>query len=561
MFAFSALSLLVTAILGDFTSALPATPVAQRATAPTVTLDNGTFVGVTSSGVDSFLGIPFAEPPIGDLRYRLPVTIPPYNKSTHTVTSFGPACFQQKVVLPIVSGLTQDAIDYIANSIYGAVFPSAEDCLTINVWRPSTATATSKLPVVAWIFGGGFELGSPQMYSGAGIVERSVTMGSPVVFVSMNYRLSGIGFLASAEVKAAGVGNLGLQDQREALRWIQKYIGTFGGDPTKVTIQGESAGAISVGLQMVTNGGNNEGLFRGAFMQSGSPIPVGDITHGQVYYDDIVASVGCTAATDTLACLRTVSWAALSDAINATPMIFAYQSLNLAWLPRVDGIFLTEPPYNLVAAGQVSNVPFVTGDCDDEGTLFSLSNLNVTTDAEFSAYTKATYLPQGTAAQIAAIAAAYPSDITQGSPFDTGILNALTPQFKRLAAVQGDLVFQGPRRWFLQHRASLQNSWSFLYKRNKILPVLGTVHASDIINLFIESSDLVDYTVNFAVNLNPNGVTVGPTWPQWSNISSTGYTPQSLMFIDGLIPRVLTADTYRLDAMNLLNQLAYEYPI
>lgn len=81
------------------------------------------------------------------------------------------------------------------------------------------------------------------------------------------------------------------------------------------------------------------------------------------------------------------------------------------------------------------------------------------------------------------------------------------------------------------------------------------------LNRFIESSDLVDYTVNFAVNLNPNGVTVGPTWPQWSNTSSTGYSPQSLMFIDGLIPRVLTPDTYRLDAMNLLNALAYEYPI
>lgn len=150
--------------------------------------------------------------------------------------------------------------------------------------------------------------------------------------------------------------------------------------------QGESAGAISAALHMVTNGGNTNGLFRGAFMvrsypspqhsfpdisfrqQSGSPIPVGDISNGQPYYDHIVSQVGCSSAADTLACLRTVSWASLSAAINSTPMIFAYQSLQLAWLPRVDGVFLTAPPFQLVSSGSVANIPFVTGDCDDEGT-------------------------------------------------------------------------------------------------------------------------------------------------------------------------------------------------
>lgn len=119
---------------------------------------------------------------------------------------------------------------------------------------------------------------------------------------------------------------------------------------------------------MVTNGGNTQGLLRGGFMQSGSPIPVGDISHGQVYYDQIVANVGCSSASDTLACLRTVSYAKLTAAINKTPSIFAYQSLDLAWLPRVDGVFLTAPPYNLVQSGSVAKIPFVTGDCDDEGT-------------------------------------------------------------------------------------------------------------------------------------------------------------------------------------------------
>ncbi len=147
---------------------------------------------------------------------------------------------------------------------------------------------------------------------------------------------------------------------------------------------------------MVANDGNHEGLFRGAFMQSGSPIPVGDITHGQVYYDAIAAETGCSSASDTLACLRSVPYATLKTAVDHTPFIFDYQvnpvlqpnraqrsnvlsqSLALAWIPRADGVFLTDNPQKLVQDGKVANVPFITGDCDDEGTLFSLANLNVT---------------------------------------------------------------------------------------------------------------------------------------------------------------------------------------
>ncbi|ESK84804.1 carotenoid ester lipase precursor [Moniliophthora roreri MCA 2997] len=270
--------------------------------APTVQLDSATVTGSTVLRVSKFLGIPFAQPPTGNRRFRLPEPIPTYGTS-FSALSMGPACPQQAVKLPILQGLPADAVNFIVNSIYAAVFPDDEDCLTINVFKPASATSDSKLPVVAvreltsrpiisnlkltiiftnqWIFGGGFELGSPQMYDGAGIVERSIQLGQPVIYVSMNYRVTGFGFLASKEVKEAGVGNLGLQDQREALRWVQKYIGAFGGDPSKVTIWGESAGAISVSLQMLANGGDTEGLFRAGFMQSGSPIPVGDITNGQ----------------------------------------------------------------------------------------------------------------------------------------------------------------------------------------------------------------------------------------------------------------------------------------
>jgi len=528
---------------------------ASRAIAPIVTLDSATFTGIASGSINSFLGIPFAQPPIGDLRFNLPQPIQPYNGS-YSAIAFGNECPQQAITLPLVSGLAADASNFIVNSIFRAVTgPISEDCLHLNVWTPVTATPTSKLPVVVWIFGGGFELGGTSIYDGSIIVQRSIDLGQPVVMVSMNYRVSAWGFLASSEVKAAGVGNLGLQDQREALRWVQKYITAFGGDPSKVTIWGESAGAISVAMQMLTNGGNTEGLFRGGFMESGSPIPVGDITHGQVYYDSVVAATGCSGSSDTLQCLREVPQVTLQKAVDATPNIFSYQSLNLAYVPRVDGVFLTDTPQNLVLEGSVANIPFITGDCDDEGTLFSLTTLNVTTDSELYTYIEQTYLSEATSSEINQALSIYTADLVSGSPYDTGISNALTPQYKRISAIQGDLVFQAPRRFFLQHRSGSQNTWSFLSKRLKTLPALGSAHATDILDVY-GGQELTTYLVQFANSLNPNGDADLLSWPQYTTSS-----PQLLTLLDGLIPLTITQDTYRAEGFTYLTNLSLKYPL
>ncbi|EGN97919.1 hypothetical protein SERLA73DRAFT_109200 [Serpula lacrymans var. lacrymans S7.3] len=527
-------------------------PLSKRA-APTVTLDSATVTGSTSGSVSQFLGIPFAQPPVGNLRFQLPQTLPAYNQS-FDATAFGPACPQQAITLPIPPGLASETIDYITNSIYQVITPSSEDCLSLNVYTPANAAPDSKLPVVVWIFGGGFELGGPSIYGGGTIVNRALDLNEPVVYVSINYRVTAFGFLASQEVKDAGVGNLGLQDQREALRWVQKYIGAFGGDPTKVTIWGESAGAISVALQMVTNGGNTEGLFRGGFMESGSPIPVGDITHGQPYYDAIVNQTGCSTASDTLDCLRGVPYDTLMDAVNNSPFIFSYQSLILAWLPRVDGVFLTEDPQILVQQGSVADIPFINGDCDDEGTLFSLSTTNVTTDDQLEEYLQTYWLPDASSDIIDELMQYYPDDITQGSPFNTSILNALTPQFKRIAAFQGDAVFQAPRRFFLQQRSGLQSTWSFLSKRLKDVPFLGSFHASDILDVY-GPSDMTDYLINFVTNLDPNGAT-GISWPQYTTAA-----PNLMTFMDGLPSLEITQDTYREAAMTYLTNVTLQYPI
>ncbi|KAI0754515.1 carotenoid ester lipase precursor [Daedaleopsis nitida] len=533
-------------------SAVLAVPTDKRGF-PTVQLDNGTFIGISDGDVNKFLGIPFGKAPVGDLRFNLPEPVDPYT-GIQTATAYGPACPQQAFDSSVLSGLPKDTVDFIVNGFYNIVSPSDEDCLSINIVVPAGTKPNAKLPVAVWIFGGGFEIGGTNTYDGGIVVQRSVALGEPVIFVSMNYRVSAYGFLASQEVQNAGVGNLGLQDQRLALRWIQKHISAFGGDPTKVTIWGESSGAISVALQMVTNGGNTEGLFRGAFMQSGSPIPVGDLNHGQGDYDAIVAQTGCSGASDTLQCLRHVPFETLKKAVDKSPGIFSFRALRLTWLPRMDGKFLTDWPQKLVQKGQVAKIPFVNGDCDDEGTLFSLSLRNITTDHALEGYMRGNYLPDISQTDMASMLALYPDDTAAGSPFGTGLENALTPQFKRVAAIQGDLVFQAPRRFFLQHTSGKQPTWAFLNKRLKGLPVLGSAHATDLLNVF-GGGDMTDYLINFVNRLDPNGPT-GIPWPQY-----TTSAPKLLTFLDGATPLAITDDDYRVDAMKLLTKVSLEFPI
>ncbi|KAH9060193.1 carotenoid ester lipase precursor [Lactarius vividus] len=542
--AFLLASLLI--ICATTATVLP--PPTIHATCPVVTLDGGTFIGTTTGDVNKFLGIPFAKPPlaftdrVGKLRFHLPQAPDPY-VGTHNATAYGLSCPQQATTLALPNGLPQQTLDLLSGLLgTGATIlevPDGEDCLTLNVIAPSNAEPGSELPVVVWIYGGAFETGSSLLYDGSIIVNRSIALQQPVVYVSFNYRLSAFGFLASQEVKDAKVGNLGLWDQRLALRWIQKYIHVFGGDPSKVTVWGQSAGSISMSLQMLANGGDNEGLFRAAFLQSGWPRATGDITHGQRYYDFLVERTGCTSSHDTLACLRTAPYESLKAAMNSTPSAFSYQSLALAWKPLVDGVFLVGDPQKLVQQGKVARIPFVAGECDDEGTLFSLSQTNVTTEAELRDYLSEFFLPNVTDAKMDRLLRLYPQDVTQGSPYDTGTQNAFTPEFKHIASLLGDLEFQAPRRFLLNNVSGKQHTWSYLSKRLKSLPILGSLHGSD---LLLPGVDLTDYLIHFATNLDPNDRGLNPQWPRYT-ISS----PQLLTLLDGpVINRTITLDTYRI---------------
>ncbi|KAF8879078.1 carotenoid ester lipase precursor [Gymnopilus junonius] len=516
---------------------------------PTVTLSYGSFQGNAAGNVVEFLGMPFAASPVGKLRFANPQT--PINfEGIRQATQFGAECFQ---------------MDLSRNA--SAAIVGSEDCLFINVVKPANIPSGKKLPILFWIFGGGFEVGSSTANPGDTVVQRSIALGEPVIFVSPNYRVNAMGFIGGQQIKNAGLGNNGLRDQRFAMEWVQQHITAFGGDPTKVIIWGESAGAISVGMHLVVNNGNPAGLFRGAFMESGSPQASPDITLQQKFFDMIVNNTGCTGASDPIQCLRSVPFNQLGAAINKVPGFLTESSIQLAFQPSVDGQFLTRDPQVSIQKGLYARVPFVTGDCDDEGTVFALASTNITTDADFLNYVQTNFfkgnLPQ---AELDALAAAYPSDPTQGSPFNTGAANAITPEFKRIAALLGDLGFQSPRRFFLRAASRTQPTWAFLFQRGKSTPITGSSHGSDVPEFFGTgaSPDFVgtDALINFANTLNPTkpfnrlSLLSNITWNEYSSSVSN---PPMLAFVDPAPAIEITTDTFRQEAMSLVANFSVQF--
>ncbi|KAI0351864.1 carotenoid ester lipase [Trametes cingulata] len=520
-----------------------------------VRLDEATVVGTSDGVVDQFLGIPFAEPPVGNLRLQLPQPIRRY-RGTINATTFGNQCIQQDVTPPTLpSNLPPEISPFVVAMTVPPDVPQSEDCLNINVIVPAGTKPDAKLPIAAWIFGGGFQVGSNAVRPGAVVVNRSIELGQPVIFVSMNYRLSAFGFLGGREVSNAGIGNLGLQDQREALRWVQRHIGAFGGDRTKVTIWGESAGSSSVAFQMLTNNGNTEGLFRAGWMESGAVTPAGNSSKLQPTFDFIASETGCSSAIDILQCLREVPTDAIRDAMDKTPTYLSFQALNTPWMPHADGLFLTDDLQQLVLQNKIAHIPFVIGACEDEGTLSSLASLNLTTQAEAAAYVKSNYFPGASQANITRLLEVYPADPALGSPYGTGHAFAFTPEYKRLSAFQGDIYFHAGRRFFLEQleRTGKQVMRSFLSARNKI-PGMGAAHTTDLANVF-GGGDMTDFLVRFVNTLDPNG---GHHihWPVYTTKS-----PQLLAFVEGKTPLKIIPDTFRKEANEFLIQLGLELPL
>jgi para-nitrobenzyl esterase len=327
-----------------------------------VTIGDGQLRGHADGKVTAFLGIPYAKPPTGDLRWKQPEKPAPWS-GVLDAAHYGKRCAQN------------------ANTTLQTAYSTDEDCLYLNVWTPSDSTAT-KLPVMVWFHGGGNVGGSASdpvpfsdgghFYSGANIAADGV------VVVSLNYRLGVLGFFTHPALAAEGskAGNQGLWDQRLALQWVQDNVAKFGGDPGNVTIFGESAGSFDVCMHVASP--QTPALFEHAISESGGCTTHQDsLAGGQATALALAASVGCGSGdggADSLACLRNVSAATLLGAnIEA-----GTGGMLGPFGPVVDGEFLTDQPRTLYKGGKIAKVPYLLGSNMDEGTLFEIGMTPVT---------------------------------------------------------------------------------------------------------------------------------------------------------------------------------------
>ncbi|KAL3494150.1 Alpha/Beta hydrolase protein [Aspergillus germanicus] len=553
-FAFPLLPLL-------WASSVVAAPAHVKRAAPTATIASpaATIVGKTSLGVDVFNAIPFAKPPTGPLRLKPPQPLTDA-LGTFDATAFPKACPQfffstndDDWPLSVLGDLTN-------HPLFQTITNAGEDCLTLDIRRPAGTTADDKLPVLVWIFGGAFELGGTAMYEATPLVKSSVSLDMPIIHVAMNYRVGGFGFLPGKEILADGAGNLGLLDQRLALEWVADNIAAFGGDPEKVTIWGESAGAISVFDQMILYDGDNtykgKKLFRGAIMNSGGIVPADpvDSAKGQAVYDTVVSEAGCSSAPDTLECLRDLDYDTFLDAANSVPGVLSYHSVALSYLPRPDGTALTDSPDVLAKTGRYARVPFINGNMEDEGTIFALFQANITTKQGVADYLSKYFFHGATLDQMEELVATYPDVTTHGSPFRTGLLNNWYPQFKRIAAILGDLTFTLTRRVLFQTVEDLTPevpSWSYLASWNYLTPVLGSFHGGDILQVFYgilpnyASRSIHTYYFSFVYDLDPNSRRGRfMEWPQW------GEDHQMMQFFNNR--GALLKDDFRTESYNFI---------
>jgi para-nitrobenzyl esterase len=308
--------------------------------APVARAESGAVRGSETGGVDSFLGIPYAAPPTGDLRWRPPRPAARWPGVRDTV-AYGNRC-------PAAASTNGPRSE-------------TEDCLFLNVQRPDDVHSGQRLPVYFWIHGGGLQNGSSNQHDGSLIVRRT-----GVVVVTINYRLGVFGFLAhpALTAEAGQSGDYGLLDQQAALRWVHRNIAAFGGDPERVTIGGESAGGWSVCAHLSAPG--SAGLFAAAVIQSGSCFNQ-TLPQGEAGGTTAAQTLGCTDPATAATCLRAVPAGRLVDT-----------NINARFVSGVPA--LPENPDTAVRAGRFARVPVVIGANLDEGRTFSQGFIGQTQD-------------------------------------------------------------------------------------------------------------------------------------------------------------------------------------
>lgn len=465
-------------------------------------LDGGPISGVLEDGIWTYKGIPYAAPPVGDLRWKEPQPVEPWDEVL-VCDEYGPAC-------------PQDSSDWTGMLDVGY---TDEDCLYLNVWTPAESP-DEELPVMVWIHGGAFTsgAGSLPIYDGHNLAEKGV------VVVTINYRLGALGLMAHpllSEESPHGVsGNYGLLDQVAALEWVQTNVGAFGGDADNVTVFGESAGGISILELMVSP--LAAGLFDRAIVESGPMLDLGlpinrvpALGDAEKTGEEISDDLGCSEAEDELAALRAVSPDELIAASSGEGMFFS--PINLS--PNIDGYFLTESPLQAFAAGRQQAVPLLTGINGNEGTLFIPEGVTLNQYNLLVGYLYGDYADE--------VKALYPAQSEA----------EVRPAMDRLITQMG---FASSAR-FTAERMAAADAPAYLYHftraaRDPRAAALGSFHALEIVYVFgnfdkvemkgLEDADralseaMMGCWTRFAATGDPNGGGASAAWPAYASDTS-----------------------------------------
>jgi para-nitrobenzyl esterase len=483
-------ALLAVLLVGAPAGATAAKATTSQADAAVIATENGPVRGMAGATVRSFLAIPYAAPPVGELRWRPPQPAARWH-GLRDATKPAPYC-------------PQPPTPYGRASI-------SEDCLYLNVFTPAHANPADRYPVLFWIHGGALLVGGSAGYDPARLVAKGA------VVVTTNYRLGMLGFLAhpalSAESPQHASGNYGLMDQQAALAWVRRNVARFGGDPGNVTIFGESAGGLSVHSQLASS--LEAGLFERAIVQSGAySLAQPSLATAEVAGQAFATRAGC--GDQSLGCLRGLPVASLLAANTAATVV-----------PDVDGHVLTESVGAAFASGRFNRVPVIEGSNHDEWRLFVASTEAETgTPLTADRYEPAIAATLGVSAATAhALALIYP-------------LGAYASPSIALGALGTDAVFACNARRTL--RSLVQYVPTYQYEFNDPTAPMrffrgisfptGAYHASEIQYLFdtpdspvpatlnAEQSALADamvtYWTDFAKTGDPNAGSV-PTWPAY----------------------------------------------
>ena len=405
-----------------------------------------------------------------------------------------------------------------------------EDCLFINVWRPSNATTDSNLPVWVFLSGGGYAYLANANYNGSKVVEES---GNGIIFVNLNYRVGALGFLASEEIRQDGALNAGLLDQRKALLWVQQHIRKFGGNPDHVVIHGDSAGAGSVAHHLTAYGGQDMKLFVGAIAESSFWPTQRTVSETQFQYNRFVRDVGCEGAPNTLACLRSADISRLQEANVPKPFPGGSNAPLPLWyfLPVVDGRLVPGRLNSLFKQNKFIHVPLVVTDDNNEGSIYAY---NATSPSEVAQFFKNNY-PRLNESQLNSINKAYP--LMRPLPEHA-------PYFPSASAAYGESTFVCPGNLMAATMAkyfATNRVWNCRYNvqdPSEIAQGFGVPHVFELPAIFgIGSTNkpaasyaninanviplTMDYFISFVKALDPNSYRNenAPLWRSWGGES------------------------------------------